>query len=224
MSTKVATVALGLTMLAGVAPAQVAQRLPASVTTDSSINTVTVQNDRTAPVTVYMEYGQFDRRLGTVPAMQTATLSLPAWAVRGRATVELFAHPEGATYDLETQEVSLKPPGRIGMLIPPRGGLRSTPKDTMMEVIPPEELADATLTVDNPRSTPVTVFADQGPFDVRLGQVPARSRVTLQFPKSVILPDESLVIFVHPEGGFDLASSTLRVRRGEHLGLRVPLH
>lgn len=94
----------------------------------------------------------------------------------------------------------------------------------MMEVIPPEELADATLTVDNPRAEPVTVFADQGPFDVRLGQVPAHSRVTLRFPKSVIAPDESIRIFVHPEGGFDLASETLDVRPAQHLGLRVPLN
>jgi hypothetical protein len=97
------------------------------------------------------------------------------------------------------------------------------PADTMTAVIPPEELADATLTVDNPRSKPVTVLAEEGEFDVRLGVVPARSSVTLRLPKSVVAPDQTINVFVHPEGGFDLSSQELHVRPGEHLGLRVPL-
>ncbi len=224
MKTQIAILALGLTTLGSVASAQTAQQLPPAVTTATPDNSLTVQNDRKVPVTVYMEYGQFDRRLGVVPAMQTATLALPAWAVRERASIELFAHPEGEVEDLETQEFSLRPPARIGMVIPSRGHMTSTPPDTMMEVIPPEELADATLTVDNPRSKPVTVFADMDPFDVRLGTVPAHSRVTLRFPKSVIYPDNSIRVFVHPEGGLDLSTETLQVRKGEHLGLRVPVH
>ena len=222
MKTQIGILVLGLATLASAAPAQVQKRL-APTLTDTSANTVTVQNDRDVPVTVYMEYGQFDRRLGFVPAFQTATLPLPAWAVQGRESIQLFAHPEGEAEDLATQEFSLQPPGRLGMIVPPRGGFPSTPSGTMTAVIPPEELADATLTVDNPRAMAVTVFAEQGPFDVRLGQVPAHSRATLRFPKSVVLPDESIEIFVHPERGFDLSSDMLQVRRGEHLGLRVPL-
>jgi hypothetical protein len=224
MKTQIATLLLGLATLGGVAQAQVAARQQTAVTTDTSANALTVQNDRNVPVTVYMDYGPFDRRLGTVPAFQTATVPLPAWAVEGRESIQLFVHPEGDVEDLATQELSLQPPGRLAMIVPPRGGMPLAPRDTMMEVIPPEELADATLTVDNPRAKPVTVFAEQGPFDVRLGQVPAHSRVTLRFPKSVVAPDESVQIFVHPEGGFDLASETLQVRPAQHLGLRVPLH
>jgi hypothetical protein len=230
MKMQVGTLAFGLVALAGRAPAQVAQQMPAAVTTatlDNTVtdNTVTVQNNRKVPVTVYMEYGQFDRRLGTVAALQTGTVPLPAWAVKGRDRIQLFVHPEGEIDDLGTQELSLQPPGRIGMIVPAWGN-RPAPADTMMAAIPPEELADATLTVDNPRSKPVTIFAEQadGPFDVRLGQVPANSRVTLQFPKSVVFPDETIQIVVHPDGGVDLASETLQVHRGEHLGLRVPLH
>jgi hypothetical protein len=222
MKMQLATLAFGLATLASVAPAQAAHgRSPAVA--DTSADAVTVQNDRKVPVTIYIEYGVFDRRLGIVPALQTATLPLPAWAVRGHERVQLSAHPEGEVDDLSTQELTLRPPGRLGMLIPPRGAVTSpSPTDTMSAVIPPEELADATLTVDNPRATAVTVFADQDPFDVRLGQVPAHSRVTLRFPKSVILPGDAIQIIVHPEGAMDLASELLPVRRGEHLGLRVP--
>ncbi len=224
MKTQMATLVLGLATLASVASGQAAQRLPASVTADTSVNTVTVQNDRKVPVTVYMEYGDFDRRLGVVPALQTATLPLPPWAVEGRESIQLFVHPEGEAEDLATQEFTLEPPARLAMMVPARGNMAPAPADTMMAVIPPEELADATLTVDNPRAKLVTVYAEQGPFDVRLGQVPAHSRATLRFPKSVVLPDQSIQIFVHPEAGIDLGSETMEVRPGEHLGLRVPMH
>jgi hypothetical protein len=224
MKKQIVTLVLGIATLPSPSPAQVAQRLSAAVTTASLDNTLTVQNDRKVPVTVYMEYGPFDRRLGTVPARETATVALPAWAVKAHDRIQLFAHPEGDVDDLATQEFSLQSPARLSMIVPAWGHMPLAPTDTMMAVIPPEELADATLTVDNPRDKPVTVFADQDPFDVRLGQVPAHSRVTLRFPKSVVFPDESIRIFVHPDGGFDLASETLQVRPGEHLGLRVPLH
>jgi len=228
MKTLMATLALGLTALAGAAPAQGALRLasaaPADTVADTAANTVTVQNDRKVPVTVYMEYGAFDRRLGTVPALRAATLPLPKWAVRGRARIQLFVHPEGEADDLATQEFSLEPPGRIGMVVPPRGGMPPSPTGTMTAMIPPEELADATLTVDNPRGKPVTVFAEQGAFDIRIGEVPARDRATLRFPKMVVRPGDSIEIILHPAGGEDLASQTLRVRKGEHLGIKVPLH
>jgi hypothetical protein len=184
---------------------------------------VTVQNNRPVPVTVYMEYGAFDRRLGIVPGQRTATLPLPAWAVNDRQSIQLFVHPEGEADDLATQEFSLTPPARLGMLVPATGSVAQTPTHTMRAVIPPEELADATLTVDNPRDRMVTVFAEHGAFDVRLGQVPAHSRVTLPFPKSVVGSDESIQIFVHPDRGVDLASATMQLRQGQHLGLRVPV-
>jgi hypothetical protein len=222
MKTQTVILMLGLATLPRIAPGQAAQTARPAARADTTAYTVTVQNDRKVPATVYLEFGEFDRRLGTVPGRQTKTLPLPTTLVRGRETVQLFAHPEGEADDLATQEIQLRPSGRVTMLIPPRGGMRQAPTDTMSAVIPPEELADATITVDNPRAVPVTVFADQGPFDVRLGRVPAKSRVTLRFPKSVVLADESIQVFVHPEGSEDLSSETLQIRKGEHLGLRVP--
>ena len=185
-------------------------------------NSVTVENDRKVPVTVYMEYGEFDRRLGTVPASSTATLQLPGWAVQSHQTIALFAHPEGEVDDLATQRFTLEAPGQLSMVIPPFGQQPASPADTMSAVIPPEEMADATLTVENPRSTPATVFASRPPFDIRLGTVPARGTATLRFPKSALQPDGSISIVIHPEGGMDLESQTLDVRKGNHLGIRIP--
>jgi hypothetical protein len=229
MKTQMATLALGLAALAGAAPAHAnaARRLPPASTADTAVYTVTVQNNRKVPVTIYMEHGAFDRRLGIVPAMQTKTLRLPQWAVERRESIQLFAHPAGDVIDLATQDFSLKPPARLAMVVPRSGDMRPTPTDGvsgMMATIPSEELAHATLTVDNPRGKPVTVLAQQGDIDVRLGVVPARGHATFRFPKSVVLPDETIQVFVEPENGFDLATQTLHVRPGEHLGLRVPLH
>lgn len=219
---KAYSAAVALSTCAFVAQAQAPklQPLPPSVTIDT-MNAVTVQNDRKVPVTVYLERGQFDQRLGEVPAQRTAVLPIPGWAVREHLAVKIAAHPEGADEDLETQTISLMAPARLGMVIPATGDM-PTPSDTMSEVIPPEELADATLTVDNPRDEAVTVYAEHGLFDVRLGRVPPHGRVTLPFPKSVVLPTNTLEIFVHPDGGFDLASEKLTVKPGAHLGLRVP--
>jgi hypothetical protein len=57
---------------------------------------------------------------------------------------------------------------------------------------------------------------------VRLGRVPARARATLRFPKYVVDRDRSLRIFVTPDGGTDMNTSSMHLRKGEHLALRVP--
>jgi hypothetical protein len=217
-----AVLILGLGTLARAASAQVPQphRLPPTVTTDAS-DAVMVQNDRKVPVSVYMDFGTFDRRIGVVPALETKSLPLPAWAAKGRLRVQLFVHSDGEPNYLATQPFALQAPARIALLVPPRGG-NPTPPDTMMEFIPPDARSDATLTVENDHDRRVTVYARQGLFDVRLGEVAAKSRATLRFPKSVVLPSQSIALFVQPEGGPNRSSPKLEVKRGDHLGLRVP--
>ena len=182
---------------------------------------VEVQNARAVAVTVYLRTGRFDRRLLEVPARETRLVTLPAWALTGRTGVALVVHPEGEA-DIGTRSYVVQSGGRITLEVPAAGALPVTPDDTMTAPLTPEELASTTLTVDNPRDRAVTVYVERGQYDVRLGVVPPRQRATLRLPKSVVGPDRSLRIFVHPEGGTDLASSLLRIRRGEHLGLRVP--
>lgn len=227
MRTRIRMFAFGVTLLAGGASAAAAQeptRLPPAIIIDTMRNSVTVENHRKVSVTMYLEAGTFDRRLGVIPAMATSTVPLPSWAVRGNARVRLFARPTNEVADLVSEEFTLKPPGRIAMVIPTRAEMQTVaPTDTMSAVIPPEELANATLTVDNPRNVPVTVYAESGTFDVRLGQVAPRSRLTLRFPKSVISPFGTVEIFLHPQNGIDLSSDALKVRPGDHLGIRVPL-
>ena len=76
-------VSLGMLAWPEVTLGQNPQMLPPAVITDTVVNSVTVQNHRNAPVTIYLESGNFDRRLGEVPAKDTKTLPLPPWAASG---------------------------------------------------------------------------------------------------------------------------------------------
>jgi hypothetical protein len=213
--------ALCVVALSGTLRAQVPAKLPPAVTTDTIRNSVTVQNARKEPVSIYLETGVFDRRLGVVPAMEMKTLPLPDWAVNG-TSVRLFAHLEKAGADLATEQFRLQPPGRIGMVVAATNGAPRGTTDSMMASLEPEELAAATLTVDNQRTVPVTVFAEQGIYSVRLGDVAADSRATLRFPRAVVSPFATVQVFVRPRGGLDLATQSFTVRPGAHIGLRVP--
>lgn len=94
--------------------------------------------------------------------------------------------------------------------------------DAMTAYIPPDERAETTLTVDNERNVPVTIYAEEGDFDHELGQIPAHGESTIVLPGWLTGPGDAVRLFVHPKNGFDLASDLLDIERGEHMGLRVP--
>ena len=208
--------------LCAIAPPLAAQsggNAPAVARADSVY--VDVQNERAVPVTVYLKSGRFDRRLAQVPARATRTLTLPAWVLSGRNDVALLVHAEGES-DLGFRTYVVRSGDRLSLQIPATGMMPAAPDDAMTAPLTPEELEATTITVDNPHDRAVTVYAEHGMYDVRLGIVPPRERATLRFPKAVVGRDRAVRIFVHPEGGTDLATSLLRVKKGEHLGLKVP--
>lgn len=221
MRSKIFGLVLGLGTIAGIAPAQNPQRLPPSTVIDTQA-TVTVVNNRKVPVWLYLEHGRFDYRLGRVPAASSLVLAIPASAAKGFVSARLFVHPEGEAADLASQEFALPRNARLTMTIPSFEEMAREGVDTMSAVIPPEQLEEATLTVDNTRDVPVTVFIKYGVLETRIGTVPAKQKVTLQFPSSVVSTDRTITIFVHPEGGKDLASERMRIVHGQHLGWRVP--
>lgn len=183
---------------------------------------VQVQNDKNVPVTVFIDRGPFDLRLGVVGAMQTATLKLPGWVVNAGEDVQVFVHPEGGS-DLASQKFSLRRGATLAVLVPAneREVAAEPAPATMSAVIPPSELGATTLTVENQRPVSVVMYVEQGDFDVRLGSVPANSTTTLTLPPSIVARNESVEIFAHPERGQDLSSTRLALYKGEHLGLRL---
>jgi hypothetical protein len=54
-----------------------------------------VQNNREVPVTVYLEAAPFERELGKVEAMRTATFDLPDGMQREGKVVEVLVQPRG---------------------------------------------------------------------------------------------------------------------------------
>jgi hypothetical protein len=212
--------AIGLATLSTDAAAQQAQppmRLPATRVIGDTMKLVSVQNDRATPVTVYLEAGGIDRRLGTVAAGDVATLQLPAWAVNGR-TVRLLARPEGAGFSLATPAFPVSGAVRVGLLVPPSG---SASIDSVPVPLTAEERASTTITIDNPRNKPMTVFAEQGVRSVHLGEVPANTQATLSFPKDLIKRGDAIRVFVRPAGGTDVATRALNLKTGDHIAVEI---
>lgn len=203
----------GIAAIAGLPMA--ALSVPAAAQTET---TVTVQNNLAVPVSVFVEYGALDRRLGIVEALTVDTLRLPEWMVEQHESIQLFAErPDGMAMASGWFECG---PGQHWAMMVPGGEPMAAPE--MKAQIPIEELAETTLTVENPGDLDATIFAEEGPFEVRLGRVAAGDAATLSIPRTLVSDHDELVIFVQREGTFDLTSHTLKLKKGEHLGLRIP--
>jgi hypothetical protein len=206
--------ALGLASMAALVPSAHAS---AQMSKDMTA-TVTVDNTRPVPVVVYMDHGPFDTRLGTVAPHTRATLHLPSYLAEGE-TVQVFVHPEGEE-DLASQDVTVNRGQNIDIYVPTNDAGYVPPP-------PPEEIPNpgpgtTTVTVDNERNQPVTVFLEQGAFDNRIGTVAANQQKTLVIPAFLTRDAPDIEIFVHPEGGLDLASQTFDLRADAHLLVKVP--
>jgi hypothetical protein len=77
------------------------------------------------------------------------------------------------------------------------------------------------VAVDNTRDVAVVVYLDREPLDVRLGSVKPHTTGVLPLP-AYLADGQAVRIFVHPEGGEDLASQDVTIRRGETLNVLVP--
>ena len=65
------------------------------------------------------------------------------------------------------------------------------------------------------------MYLDRGEFDVRLGTVGPQGTRTLELP-SFLREGENVMVFVHPEGGTDLATPGFTVKKGKNLDILVP--
>ena len=206
---------------AGAASAQTpttpAQRLTPSVTTDSGVPAVTVDNPRGQPAAVYLERGRFARRLGVVPALGTATLALPQWAVDRGLTMRLVVRPEGARASFVVDSLPLVGPARYAVAIPATEPAPAPLVRQMVQVIPADAVDGATVTVENPRDRPVSVIAERGAFATKLGEVAAGARATLRLPST--LADGNAVKLVIESRGATTQTALVRLRLGEHAGL-----
>lgn len=182
--------------------------------------TLTVDNTRDVPVTVYLERGLFDIRLGRVPAHGREKLMLPQTVEDGEQ-IQVVVHPEGGS-DLASDELSVKLGKNMEILVP-TNDVGFVPPPPPVKIPNPGE-GTTTVTVQNNRSVPVTVFVEHGDFDTRIGTVPANREETLLVPEWLAKEKPSAEIFVHPEGGADLESWILDLKPGAHLFVKVPVY
>lgn len=85
---------------------------------EAAETTLTVENERPADVVIYVEQGDFDLRLGVVPAASSETLVIPAPLAREQDSIALFAHVMRGP-DLGSEVFQLRPGAHLGMLITP---------------------------------------------------------------------------------------------------------
>ncbi|MGE0159240.1 MAG: hypothetical protein AB7T31_07485 [Gemmatimonadales bacterium] len=201
--------------LAGVAAASA--HLSAQVPT-----TVTVENTRNVPVVVYLERGFYDARLGTVPPLRTSVLSLPITLEDGDA-VQFIVHPEGGI-DLATPLGLHATQGTPLEIFVPTNNAGFVPPQPppMIPYAGGEGAGVATVTVENQSRRPAVVFVERGEFDTRIGTVGAGLTETLPLPGWLTRREQQADIFVHVEGGADLASQQFELAPNAHLFVRVP--
>ncbi len=193
-------------------------RLPATKVVGDSLKALTVQNDRHTAVTVYVEAGRSERALGTVSANSVGTLELPSWALTGQSTLKLFAKAEGegnlvARYAMPVND------SRFGLLVPPAKGLPRT--DSVVISRPTSAGTAATVTIDNERDRPVTVYAEQGLVFVRLGEVAANTQSTLVVPTSITRSKGEVRVFARPQGAQQLSTKALKLKEGDNIAVIV---
>lgn len=100
--------------LLGVATA-FAERPPR--TTSSDTTSVVVQNNRTSPVRVYLDIGSQEVSLGTVNALDVATLVVPRWMVPYDEDVNIFVEPQRG-FEMQTGYIDLQPGQHVGIIVP----------------------------------------------------------------------------------------------------------
>lgn len=192
-------------------------RLPAATATEA-VKTVTVQNDRGSAVTLFVDAGRIDRAIGTVAAGEIGTLALPEWAIKGKQAVRVVARAEGESGAAATYSLPMNEARQLGVLVPPRGGLPIV--DSVLVTLPPGAAGKATVTVNNARSAPVMVYAEQGLLFVPLGEVSAASEATLVVPESLVKRRGEIRVFTRV-GAREAATKALTLKAGDHLSVIV---
>jgi len=194
-------------------------RLPAARVVGEVKNMLTVQNDRNAAVTVFMQTGGVDRKLGVVPAGAVTSLAIPAAAARGQNALHFYARTQGNGPDLVASALPAASTRQLGLLIPPAGGVTWT--DSIAVPLTSEERAAATVTIDNRRNKAMAVYAEQGTYSVKIGEASASGMTTLRLPVSMLRSGEGVRVLMRPAGDVGLSTQVLKLKTGDHVAVEV---
>lgn len=211
---------VGLASVAGAQDTtQAPTRLPSSKVTAEVSKIVTVQNDRGEAVRFFIEAGKAETMLGLVAPNSTSDLQVPTWTMKGKRTLSVLAVAEASSQVIARYEVPVVAGQMMGLLVPPAAGLPST--DNLLITLPDGIGSAATVTVDNARQQPVTVFAEQGLRFVKLGEVAANQQGTLALPKALLSGKDGVRIFARPIGAAERSTQALKLKEGDHIAVIV---
>jgi hypothetical protein len=140
--------------------------------------TLTVQNDRDEAVTVYLDTTPFERTLGTVEAMRTATFSLPERVVHEGETVRLLIQPRTGLA-IEARGMVRDPGDGVHLALT----LPNKESDDVLTLVSSERVAAGpSVTVHNHEGESADVFIVSGALTHRLGRVEGDSVMTFELP------------------------------------------
>ena len=207
---------LGLTSVTSLA-AQTPAAQPAAAPAAS--NTVTVLNNLTVPVTIFLDYGDYDRRLGTIAPQTSASLPLPEFALKELPTLQLYAKVEQG-FALETHGFKVVPDMRVGWVV--AKDLPAKAQGDTIKVTPAKPaMAKTTLAVINERDAMVSLYAEEnGKPGVKLGWVGPKGRATVSVPEALVGPNRTVRIVAHAEGATDLPAQDIGLA-GESVDLKI---
>jgi hypothetical protein len=109
-----------------------------------------IQNNRSVPVTIYLESGPFERQLGRVEAMRSASFSVPEHLLREGETIDLLIEPRGQLA-LKAKAFVSDDVTQLGLVVP------ATPNQ--------ERRMDAALVAWDMRNPPVVTVQDEFELD-----------------------------------------------------------
>jgi hypothetical protein len=179
--------ALALTPVAGPLGAQSIRMI------DEDEPLITVQNNRDEAVTIYLDTGPFEQKLGTVEPLTMATLSLP-WTVRGKETVKFLIQPKGEMGLMAEASVRDEVP-RLSLLLDEESKLSVR----TAQVAATTGTSGTMITVENDEDEPADVLVVHGMHEHRLGRVAGESTQT--FVLTGHEEGEQGRIVLVPEGG-----------------------
>jgi len=198
------------------APAAMAQE-SAAEPKPTEATAVTVDNELSTPVRVYLEHDDIDMRLGVVAAGDNASFMIPSWLVQDGEEVQLFVNP-GKGFEESTGLIPLEPSEHLEVVVPaagkPNGHRASTPA--------PAWNAPTTVTVQNNLSERAKIYVERGMFDVKLGSVPAGGSMVFDLPSWILNGDDAVSVYARTKHGLEQTTGILEVHRGERLGVVIP--
>jgi hypothetical protein len=193
--------------------------------------TLTVQNERNEPVTVFVERVTnpvtgnvaMNARIGEVPASSTATFDIPEWAMNRPEGDLTFVVQVAGGWELTPVELAVQSGDNLGMIVVEQDNLNET------LAAPTVDPGQASVTVLNNRAVPVLVLVEVGmggrerPVHLLIGTASPEGETTMPIAPDLLGEGiDELRFVLHPLGGSDLPTQVVNLEAEDRIEIIVP--